>query len=47
MRGAEAHHHVEDLAVVNLAAAEVAADTARTVTLAVRTRMATREVMVG
>lgn len=37
MPGVEAVHHVEDLAVVvNLPAAE-AADTARTVTLAVRT----------
>jgi hypothetical protein len=39
------HHRVEDLAVANLAAAEVG-DMARTVTLAVKTRMATREVMV-
>jgi hypothetical protein len=39
-------HHAEDLAVANLAAAE-AGDMARTVTMAVRTRMATREVMVA
>jgi hypothetical protein len=39
-----ARHHVGDLAVVNLAAAEVGV-TARTVTSVLKTRMATREAM--